>query len=246
MRQSHTTQCLIVGGCSAGLMLGVLLARAGVSVRLLEKHADFLRDFRGEMIHRSTKEAAADWPRALRFERSEMPAPINVRPPADNAVGPYTFHPLTCGAPLVAEGARMKNCLATYAWDYVRGSGVWSIQRDGVPVADMELAFGGTRHGVQWPEQLYAASYDEAPDEVWVAAYQWLARWAMSEDEIVVTAADDVIRRAAARHAMSQPYWEAKGPAAGAGVPLPLGCEPYLDDMIRTVQPFACVNQRRS
>jgi len=82
MKQSHTTQCLIVGGCSAGLMLGVLLARAGVSVRLLEKHADFLRDFRGETIHRSTKEAAADWLRALRFERSETPAPINVRPPA--------------------------------------------------------------------------------------------------------------------------------------------------------------------
>lgn len=68
-------------------MLGVLLARAGVSVRLLEKHADFLRDFRGETIHRSTKEAAVDWLRALRFERSETPAPINVRPPADNAVG---------------------------------------------------------------------------------------------------------------------------------------------------------------
>jgi len=49
-------QCLVVGGGPAGLMLGVLLARAGVRVRVLEKHADFLRDFRGDTIHPSTLE----------------------------------------------------------------------------------------------------------------------------------------------------------------------------------------------
>lgn len=52
--QQQRTQCLVVGGGPAGLMLGVLLARAGVSVRVLEKHADFLRDFRGDTIHPST------------------------------------------------------------------------------------------------------------------------------------------------------------------------------------------------
>lgn len=47
-------QCCIAGGGPAGLMLGVLLARAGVNVAVLEKHADFLRDFRGDTIHPST------------------------------------------------------------------------------------------------------------------------------------------------------------------------------------------------
>lgn len=48
--------CCIVGGGPAGMMLGLLLARAGVSVVVLEKHADFLRDFRGDTIHPSTLE----------------------------------------------------------------------------------------------------------------------------------------------------------------------------------------------
>lgn len=47
-------QCAIAGGGPAGLMLGVLLARAGINVAVLEKHADFLRDFRGDTIHPST------------------------------------------------------------------------------------------------------------------------------------------------------------------------------------------------
>jgi len=46
--------CCIAGGGPAGLMLGLLLARAGVDVVVLEKHADFLRDFRGDTIHPST------------------------------------------------------------------------------------------------------------------------------------------------------------------------------------------------
>jgi 2-polyprenyl-6-methoxyphenol hydroxylase-like FAD-dependent oxidoreductase len=50
------TQCCIAGGGPAGLMLGYLLARAGASVVVLEKHADFLRDFRGDTIHPSTLE----------------------------------------------------------------------------------------------------------------------------------------------------------------------------------------------
>ena len=48
------TTCCIVGGGPAGMMLGFLLARAGVDVQVLEKHADFLRDFRGDTIHPST------------------------------------------------------------------------------------------------------------------------------------------------------------------------------------------------
>jgi 2-polyprenyl-6-methoxyphenol hydroxylase-like FAD-dependent oxidoreductase len=50
------THCCIAGGGPAGMMLGFLLARAGVDVIVLEKHADFLRDFRGDTIHPSTLE----------------------------------------------------------------------------------------------------------------------------------------------------------------------------------------------
>lgn len=53
MGQQRVQVC-IAGGGPAGMMLGVLLARSGVSVSVLEKHADFLRDFRGDTIHPST------------------------------------------------------------------------------------------------------------------------------------------------------------------------------------------------
>lgn len=49
-----STTCLIAGGGPAGLMLGLLLARAGVQVVVAEKHRDFLRDFRGDTVHAST------------------------------------------------------------------------------------------------------------------------------------------------------------------------------------------------
>lgn len=49
-----TTQCCVAGGGPAGIMLGYLLARAGVDVIVLEKHGDFLRDFRGDTVHPST------------------------------------------------------------------------------------------------------------------------------------------------------------------------------------------------
>jgi 2-polyprenyl-6-methoxyphenol hydroxylase-like FAD-dependent oxidoreductase len=53
---SISTRCVIAGGGPAGMMLGFLLARAGVEVVVLEKHADFFRDFRGDTVHPSTLE----------------------------------------------------------------------------------------------------------------------------------------------------------------------------------------------
>ncbi len=53
---SITTKCAVAGGGPAGMMLGFLLARAGIEVVVLEKHADFLRDFRGDTVHLSTLE----------------------------------------------------------------------------------------------------------------------------------------------------------------------------------------------
>src|ERR1700675_764465 len=50
------TRCCVAGGGPAGMIAGFLLARAGVDAYVLEKHADFLRDFRGDTIHPSTLE----------------------------------------------------------------------------------------------------------------------------------------------------------------------------------------------
>jgi 2-polyprenyl-6-methoxyphenol hydroxylase-like FAD-dependent oxidoreductase len=55
--QSVKTGVCVAGGGPAGMMTGFILARAGVEVVVLEKHADFLRDFRGDTVHPSTMEA---------------------------------------------------------------------------------------------------------------------------------------------------------------------------------------------
>ena len=56
MPEALNVRCCIAGGGPAGMVLGLLLARAGVQVLVLEKHADFLRDFRGDTVHPSTLE----------------------------------------------------------------------------------------------------------------------------------------------------------------------------------------------
>ena len=56
MSERVSVECCVAGGGPAGMVLGLLLARAGVKVVVLEKHADFLRDFRGDTVHPSTLE----------------------------------------------------------------------------------------------------------------------------------------------------------------------------------------------
>ncbi|WP_116040687.1 FAD-dependent oxidoreductase [Amycolatopsis palatopharyngis] len=51
---SDRTTCAVIGGGPAGMVLGLLLARAGIEVTVLEKHGDFLRDFRGDTVHPTT------------------------------------------------------------------------------------------------------------------------------------------------------------------------------------------------
>src|SRR5262245_13918948 len=65
------TQCAIAGGGPAGIMLGLLLARAGVRVAVFEKHRDFLRDFRGDTVHPSTLELLSELGIKGRFD--ELP-----------------------------------------------------------------------------------------------------------------------------------------------------------------------------
>src|SRR5437660_4399733 len=55
----HETRCCIVGAGPAGAVLGLLLARGGVPVTLLESHPDFDRDFRGDTVHPPTLELLA-------------------------------------------------------------------------------------------------------------------------------------------------------------------------------------------
>lgn len=69
--QTLKTQCCIAGGGPAGVMAGYILARAGVEVVVLEKHKDFLRDFRGDTVHPSTLQALYELGLLERFlERS--------------------------------------------------------------------------------------------------------------------------------------------------------------------------------
>jgi 2-polyprenyl-6-methoxyphenol hydroxylase-like FAD-dependent oxidoreductase len=63
------TSCLIAGGGPAGMVLGLLLARAGVDVTVMEKHADFLRDFRGDTVHASTLRLLDELGLGKRFEQ---------------------------------------------------------------------------------------------------------------------------------------------------------------------------------
>lgn len=70
---AHTarTTCVVVGGGPAGMVLGLLLARGGVEVTVLEKHGDFLRDFRGDTVHPTTLRLLDDLGLGERF--AELP-----------------------------------------------------------------------------------------------------------------------------------------------------------------------------
>ncbi|HEX3791175.1 MAG TPA: FAD-dependent oxidoreductase [Pseudonocardiaceae bacterium] len=83
---AQRTTCVVAGGGPAGMVLGLLLARARVEVTVLEKHADFLRDFRGDTVHPSTLRLLDELGLAEKFEklpyskveRAELPGPDGV------------------------------------------------------------------------------------------------------------------------------------------------------------------------
>ncbi len=75
------TTCCVVGGGPAGMVLALLLARAGVEVTVLEKHGDFLRDFRGDTVHPSTLALLDELGLADRFARLSQRRVTTVRLP---------------------------------------------------------------------------------------------------------------------------------------------------------------------
>src|SRR5579871_3468180 len=72
MSERIATECVVAGGGPAGMMLGYLLARAGIKVCVLEKHADFLRDFRGDTVHPSTLQILSELNLLTRFDQLEQ------------------------------------------------------------------------------------------------------------------------------------------------------------------------------
>ncbi|WP_066950329.1 FAD-dependent oxidoreductase [Streptomyces lushanensis] len=81
MDTTERTTCCVVGGGPAGMVLGLLLARAGVEVTVLEKHGDFLRDFRGDTVHPSTLALLDRLGLAERFARLPQRRVTTVRLP---------------------------------------------------------------------------------------------------------------------------------------------------------------------
>ena len=69
MAENVSAECCVVGGGPAGMMLGLLLARSGVRVTVLEKHNDFLRDFRGDTVHPSTLQILSEIGLFERFDQ---------------------------------------------------------------------------------------------------------------------------------------------------------------------------------
>jgi 2-polyprenyl-6-methoxyphenol hydroxylase-like FAD-dependent oxidoreductase len=97
--QEIKTSCCIAGGGPAGMMLGFLLARAGVAVVVLEKHADFLRDFRGDTVHPSTLEMIHELgllDEFLQLSHSRVRA-LTIRIGDDRVtIGPFDHLPVRC------------------------------------------------------------------------------------------------------------------------------------------------------
>jgi 2-polyprenyl-6-methoxyphenol hydroxylase-like FAD-dependent oxidoreductase len=96
---SVQTRCCIAGGGPAGMMLGYLLARAGVDVVILEKHADFLRDFRGDTIHPSTLELMHELgllDEFLRRPHTELPRLTGRIGNNDVTIADFTHLPTRC------------------------------------------------------------------------------------------------------------------------------------------------------
>lgn len=138
---SERTSCVVVGGGPAGMVFGLLLARAGVAVSVLEKHGDFLRDFRGDTVHPSTLqlldelglgERFAELPHT-RLERAAFPIGVDRHVVIADFRRLKVRHPYVAMVPqwdllnLLAEAGRQEPCftlrMRTEVTGLVRESG---------------------------------------------------------------------------------------------------------------------------
>jgi 2-polyprenyl-6-methoxyphenol hydroxylase-like FAD-dependent oxidoreductase len=162
------TRCVVAGGGPAGMVLGLLLARAGVAVVVLEKHADFLRDFRGDTVHASTLrlldelglgERFAALPQS-RLQNLELPQPDGtrltlgdfrrLRPPYDHVAMVPQWDLLNLLAEAAREEPTFTLAMSTAAVDLLREGrrvvGVRTRTADGVEDeirADLVVACDG-------------------------------------------------------------------------------------------------------
>ena len=105
------TRCCVVGGGPAGVMLGYLLARAGVPVTVLEKHQDFFRDFRGDTVHPSTLEVMYE----LGLLEEFLKLPHQELTSVGGVFGDFAFH----GASLRRVPTHCKFVALMPQWDFL-------------------------------------------------------------------------------------------------------------------------------
>src|SRR6266852_2875389 len=116
-----TTRCCVAGGGPAGMMLAFLLARAGVDVLVLEKHADFLRDFRGDTIHPSTLEVMHELGLLKEFLRRPHQEITELRGQIGSVEfvpGDFSHVPTQCRFMVMMPQWDFLNCLAEQAQRY--------------------------------------------------------------------------------------------------------------------------------